>query len=122
MARTHRTTWQKFEKRVAAFFHTKRQRSSGGSADYGDSDSQHDAIYIEAKLRAKSAIHTLFAETERRAQKERKIPILALQLKNHTGWLLVCRPSDIHALSGYARNEEETPMYDSLADTPNANW
>ena len=107
---TSRRAWQIFEQRVARFFGSERNPLSGSGAGLTASDSKHPAIYIEAKLRAKSPVHRLFAETERAAQKENRVPILALQEKYHAGWLLVCRPEDIHTLSSYAKDYDSQPV------------
>lgn len=109
---TDRSTWKKFERRVAAFFGTKRKPLSGGNSGGSRSDSQHERLFIECKLRAKSPVHRLFAEVETMAAKEGKTPMLALQEKHHPGWLLVCRPEDIHLLSGLAKDCEALPKDD----------
>jgi hypothetical protein len=106
---TTRRTWQMFEQRVAAFFGTRRKPLSGGGSGGSHSDSQHEQLFIEAKLRAKSPVHRLFAVVEKHAAAEGKTPLLALQEKNHVGWLLVCRPEDIHLLSSLARNYKSLP-------------
>jgi len=107
---TDRTTWQKFERRVAAFFGTKRKPLSGGNSGGGRSDSQHERLFIECKLRAKSPVHRLFAGVEKQAAKEDRVPLLALQEKHYPGWLLVCRPEDIHLLASYAKDYESLPV------------
>jgi len=106
---TDRTTWKKFESRVARFFGSTRAPLSGRNGKQTGSDSLHPAVFVECKLRAESAVHSLFAEIEKRAIAEGKTPLLALQWKNHAGWLLVCRPEDIHLLASYAKNCENLP-------------
>jgi hypothetical protein len=107
MSKTDRSTWKRFEQRVAAFFGTRRKPLSGGNSGGSRSDSQHEHLFIEAKLRAKSPVHRLFAKTEALAAKEGKVPLLALQEKHHPGWLVVCRPTDLHALSSFASDDIE---------------
>jgi hypothetical protein len=102
--------WKQFERRIAAFFNTVRKPLSGGAHVIGRSDSQHERLFIECKLRAKSPIHRLFAETEAKAKKEGKTPILALQEKYHEGWLLVCRPQDIHKVHAECVDCETLPQ------------
>lgn len=92
---TSRNTWKQFERRIAEKFNTKRTPLSGINSSITASDTQHSKLFIEAKLRAKSAIHNLFEKTERLAYIEKKIPILALQKKNEKDFLIVCRFSDI---------------------------
>jgi len=106
---TTRRAWQLFEARVAAFFGTRRKPLSGGDSGGSRSDSLHDQLYIEAKLRAKSPIHRLFAAVEKQAAAEGKTPVLALQEKCHAGWLLVCRPQDVHLLSSLAKDYKSLP-------------
>ncbi len=106
---TDRSTWKKFEQRVARFFGSTRAPLSGRNNKITGSDSLHPELFIECKLRAESPIHTLFAETEAKAKAEYKKPILALQWKNHPGWLLVCRPEDIHLLSSLAKDCDNLP-------------
>jgi hypothetical protein len=106
---TDRSTWKKLERRVAGFFGSTRAPLSGGNGKQTRSDTLHPALFIEAKLRAKSPVHRLFAKVETLAAKERKTPILALQEKYHPGWLLVCRPEDIHLLASCAKACESLP-------------
>lgn len=106
---TDRSTWKKFERRVAAFFGTKRNPLSGGNSGGTRSDSRHEQLFIECKLRAKSPVHRLFTDVATLAAKEGKTPILALQEKHHPGWLLVCRSEDIHFLSNLAKDYETLP-------------
>ena len=113
---TSRRAWQIFEQRVARFFGSERNPLSGSGAGLTASDSKHPAIYIEAKLRAKSPVHRLFAETEAAARKEGKTPVLALQEKYHAGWLLVCRPEDIHLLSNYAKDYESLSEEEKISE------
>ena len=51
---THRSTWKARERQAAALFGSKRQRCSGSSGreDCSRSDSTHDRLYIETKLKA----------------------------------------------------------------------
>lgn len=114
---TDRSSWKKFERRVAAFFGSSRTPLSGGNGKQTRSDTLHARLFIECKLRAKSPVHRLFAETEHLAAKEGKTPILALQEKHHPGWLLVCRPEDIHLLASYAKGCESLPDGGTDTDT-----
>jgi hypothetical protein len=109
MSTTHRSTWKQFERRVARFFGSTRTPLSGGNGKVTRSDSLHPALFIEAKLRVKSPVHRLFAETAALAVKEGKTPILALQEKHHPGWLLVSRPESIHLLASYAKDCDSLP-------------
>jgi len=88
---TSRSTWKRRERDSAALFGTRRQigSGSGGRADQTRSDSLHPRIFLETKLRASSAVRTLFDKTAAMAKAESKIPVLALFDKGRPGALLV---------------------------------
>ena len=109
MSKTNRRTWQLLEQRVASFFNSRRTPLSGSASAHTESDTLHAALFIEVKLRQKSPITDLFTQVQEKAKKENKIPLLALQKKNHKGWLFVCRPEDIHVISSYAKDFESLP-------------
>lgn len=106
---TSRSTWKAFERRVAAFFHSRRAPLSGSNGGQTGSDSLHPSVYIECKLRAKSPVHRLFAEVAKSAAREDKVPVVALQEKNHAGFLLICRPTDLHVLASFAKDIDHLP-------------
>lgn len=103
--------WKSLERRVAAFFHSIRTPLSGSNSHHDtESDTLHEALYIECKQRKASGAVALFRDTEAKARKEKKIPVVALQQTGDTlGWLIVCRPKDIHALASYAKDVETLP-------------
>ena len=97
---TSKSAWKGFERDVAAFFGTKRVPLSGSNSGHGtNSDSLHPRLYIECKLRGKMAIWQLFADTEKKAKDEGKIPVVAIKQKGQRGYLLVIRPEDIEKIS-----------------------
>lgn len=51
MGETNRSTWKKFERSVARFFGAERTALSGSNSKISSSDSTHDRLYIECKLR-----------------------------------------------------------------------
>jgi len=82
--------WKAFERRVAKFFGTLRTSLSGGNSKITRSDSMHPSLFIEAKQRKKFAVIKLWDETKKLADKENKIPVIALAEKNRPGfWLLI---------------------------------
>jgi hypothetical protein len=95
--RTHRSTWKARERQAAGLFGARRQRCSGSSGrdDETRSDSTHDRMFIETKLKAKDAAITLFDATRALARKEGKVPLLMLSKKGRPGFVLVCDPSDL---------------------------
>ena len=77
---TSKSTWKSFERLVASFFGTKRVPLSGSNSGHNtNSDSMHKDLYIECKVRGKISIWSLFIDTERKAQNEDKIPIVAVK-------------------------------------------
>lgn len=49
---THNSTWKNFEKQVAEFFGSHRNILSGANRMISASDSMHEGLFIEAKLRS----------------------------------------------------------------------
>lgn len=115
---THKRTWQKFESLVASLFGTKRVPLSGSNSGHNThSDSMHPDIYIECKLRESFSLWKLFEDTEKKARKENKIPLVAIKEKGKNGLLFIIRPEDIKRLSElYLGNqgEKETEIYVEL--------
>lgn len=113
--------WKALERRVAAFFHAigRTPLSGSNSRHNTESDTLHPAIYVECKQRARSGAVALFRDTEAKARKEKKIPVVALQQTGDTrGWLIVCRPKDIFALASYAKDIETLPEVEDEPCTP----
>lgn len=97
---TSKTCWKSFERKVAGFFGTKRVPLSGSNSGHNtNSDSMHDELYIECKVREKFAIWSLFDDTEKKAKNESKIPIVALKQKGEKGFLLVIRPENLEKIA-----------------------
>ena len=96
---TSKSTWKQFERDVASFFHSKRTPLSGGNSGITRSDTRSEHFFVEAKLRAKFQLYTLFKETKKLAQSENKIPIVAIREKGKQGFLLLVAPEDIHTIS-----------------------
>jgi hypothetical protein len=103
---THPSTWKRRERQSAKLFGAKRQplSGSGGRDDVTASDSNHDRLFIETKLRASWCVRTLFDRTKTLASKEKKTPVLALASKGRRGCLLVVDSADLPALlASYAK-------------------
>ena len=97
MARTSRRTWQLAEGRAAALFGCRRQTNSGSSGrdDLTGSDSTHETLYIESKLRDRHTVRTLHDGTKKKATKERKTPVVVLFDKQRPGCLVVVHSDDL---------------------------
>jgi hypothetical protein len=93
---THRRTWQKTEDRAARFFGSRRRVLSGSAnrGDIGGDDASHPTLFIESKLRDTHAVRTLFEQVKRRAEREGKVPVLALFDKHKHGFMLCVHDSD----------------------------
>ena len=109
---TSKGTWKQFERDVAAFFGTKRTPLSGGNSGITRSDTRSDHFFIEAKLRAKFQLYTLFKETKVLAKKENKIPIVTIREKGKQGFLILLSPDDIHEVSGILKQLENNTYND----------
>jgi hypothetical protein len=96
---THRSTWKRRERDAARFFGAERQPLSGSGGGPTCSDSTHDRLYIECKMRASSAVRNLWEQTRDRARKERKTPVLALYDKGKPGGLIVVHQDDLAAVA-----------------------
>jgi hypothetical protein len=90
-------TWKAAERKVAASFGTLRQRLSGSSGrdDESRSDTKHPRLFIEVKYRAVHTTRTLFDATKALADKERKLPVVALVDKGRPGFLLCVHSDDL---------------------------
>lgn len=55
----------------------------------------HDRLFIEAKLREKHAIWTLFDQTAILAKKENKVPVLAVKEKSRKGEIYCIHSDDL---------------------------
>ncbi len=80
----NRNTWKGHERTVAYYFDTIRNPLSGGNSRVTRSDSRHETLYIELKSgkgvpHTWKAIEKLFLDTEEKAVKEGKIPIVVLK-------------------------------------------
>lgn len=103
---THKSTWKAFERAVGRDFGTRRTPLSGGNSGITRSDTMHDKIFFEAKLRQSFALHKLFVETEKLAKLEDKTPVVAIKEKGKNGYLLLLRPEDLQKVANEYKPEE----------------
>jgi hypothetical protein len=98
---THRSTCKRRERHAARLFGAERQPGSGscGDPDRSCSDSTHDRLYIETKLRANSSVRTLREKTAALAHCEGKTPLLMLYSKGRVGGLIVCHEMHLAAVA-----------------------
>ena len=95
---TDRSTWKKFEQRIADLFNSVRAPLSGRNGKVTASDSLHPRLFIECKLREHHTVYSLWKATKKISSGEGKSPVLALQEKSHPGALIVCHTDDLDAV------------------------
>ena len=97
---THRGTWKRAERSVAAFFGTLRKPGSGswGRKDETSSDTKHARLYIEVKYRAKHSAVALWDDTKTKARLEKKVPVVALVEKGRPGFWLLIHQDDLRSV------------------------
>ncbi len=108
---THRSTWKRRERNAARLFGAERQpgSGSGGRRDQTRSDSTHETLYIEAKLRASSAVRSLWEKTAAAAKLEGKTPLLMLYAKGKPGGLIVCHETHLASVAAELRTAPGPP-------------
>src|SRR5262249_37238759 len=79
----------------------QRQVLSGscGRGDRSRSDTTHERLFIESKLRASSSVRSLWEKTRELARRERKVPVLLLYAKGKPGVLIVVHENDLAAVA-----------------------
>ena len=93
----HKSTWKKREAAAAKLFGARRQRLSGSSGrdDTSASDSTHERLYVETKIRSSSSMISLYDKTREQAKREKKIPVLLLTTKGRAGFIIACDVADL---------------------------
>jgi len=91
---TARGTWKARERKVAREFGTERTPLSGGGSRHTRSDSLHEKIYMEQKLRQVHSAVTLWRDTKKKADAEKKVPMCVLVEKGKQGYWLLCHSTD----------------------------
>lgn len=88
--------WKQAERRIAKFFGAERNSLSGGNSKMTRSDSTHDKLFIETKLdRQRSALHTLFSDTAKKAKLEEKLPVVVTQKARTKSTLITVHKDDL---------------------------
>jgi hypothetical protein len=97
---THPNTWKAAERKNAAIFGAKRNVLSGSSGrdDRSESDSTHDTLFIESKLRARCTARSLWQATKAKADKAGQTPLVILREKGKHGALLIFHEDDLPAI------------------------
>lgn len=92
---TIKKTWKNIERKVASFFGAKRTPLSGGNSGHTRSDTLHDVLFVETKYRKVHSAVQLWHKTAELAEKEGKIPVVALAEKGQRGFWLVMHAGDL---------------------------
>lgn len=106
---TSRSTWKSRERQAARLFGSERTPLSGGNGKVTRSDTLHDELFVEVKLRQHHAVYSLFREVEKLAAVESKTAVVVLAEKGKPGFLVVCRPESIHLLHHMMKNVDSLP-------------
>lgn len=88
-------TWKAAERRIASYFGTERTTLSGGNGKQTRSDTLHEALFIEVKHRKKHSAVSLWDETKKLADKEKKTPVVCLCEKNRPGFWIMVHSDDL---------------------------
>ena len=108
-----RSTWKKFEGRVAAMFGTKRAPLSGINGGVTASDSLSDKFFIEVKMRRKHALWTLYDSVRDLAKKEGKVPVIAVGETSRKGAIICIHSDNLHRVSELLK-EIDSDRYGNL--------
>src|SRR5262245_28898632 len=108
---THRTSWKRRERNAASLFGAQRQvlSDSCGRGERSRSDTNHDRLFIETKLRASSSVRSLCEKTRELARRESKVPVLMLYAKGKPGGLIVVHENDLAAVASELATERAGP-------------
>ena len=115
-------SWKAFERRVAAYFATQRNALSGGNSKLTRSDSLHPVLFIECKQRQRHSAVALWDATRELADREAKIPVVALSEKHRPGFWLVLHSDDLARLAALVSSQPDSANRHEPepADTPSA--
>lgn len=91
--------WKAAERASAGIFGARRTPLSGSNSGHEtESDSLHEVIYLETKrdktLPGKK-LRDLWEDTQAKAKKEGKVPVIALRLHGKKGFLMLMHSGDI---------------------------
>lgn len=96
MGKTSKSAWVKCERWLADLFATKRRPLSGntsGRDDQDGSDSMHETLYLEAKLRSEHSVRKLHDHCRKRAKGQPVV--IGLRSKGRPGGLIVVHSDDL---------------------------
>ncbi|GAF67681.1 unnamed protein product [marine sediment metagenome] len=112
---THSSTWKRAERLAARFYGTERLPGSGAWRRITKSDTMHERLYIEVKLRdhwPKTGVWPIFRDAAEKAKAEGKVPVVVMREKGSSLVLHVVAQGDIDTLVGErecSKNRDEPP-------------
>lgn len=109
-------TWKSVERKVAAFWGAKRTPLSGGNSGHTRSDTLHDILFVETKYRQVHSAVQLWHKTAILAEKENKIPVVALVEKGRRGFWLLVHAGDLTAVANQRTVAVKVSNGDELCD------
>src|SRR6516162_7045802 len=113
------TTAKARERDSAAFWGTRRAaNNSSGRPDFDGSDSTHERIHIETKLR-KTQLRSLWEKAKAKAMKFRirKTPVLMVAQKNCPGFLICVHSDDFrHAVKEWLVCQDDSTLNQIVTD------
>lgn len=115
MSTTSKSCWTRAESAAAALFGARRQVLSGSSNrdDRCSSDSTHETLFIETKLRERHAVWAIWEKARKLAKKGKiaKTPIVILREKGKHGMLICVHSEDFERVAvEYLAARDETAI------------
>lgn len=87
------SSWKRMERDVADFFGSTRTPLSGSNSKHDtESDTLHKRLYVEAKRDKKffgKTFSSLLHSVEKKAKKEKKVPVICLKEHGRQGFYLI---------------------------------
>jgi len=71
-------SWKKAERNVSKKLNAQRNPLSGRMGGYTSGDVIHPSLYVEVKQKKRFAVLAIMKDTEEKARKEKKIPVLVI--------------------------------------------
>jgi len=100
-----KNTWKNIESKIAQFFNTERTPLSGGNSKHTRSDTLHKNLFIEVKYRKTHSAVALWRSILKKAQMEKKTPVVCLKEKHKPGFFIVCHSNDLTEISSYVKDK-----------------
>lgn len=107
--------WKAAERRVAKAFGSVRTPLSGGNSRHTGSDSLHRRLFIETKYGERyKAVVNLWDRSKKIANKERKIPMVAIVRPGRHGFWILFHVDDLEEISECYKEARE---HDDIQET-----